>query len=700
MTISYPDNTNNRAAISASGLTDSTSLFDVVVGGSERKLTLAELKKTGVQVINVKQYGAVGDGVTDDTAAIQAAIDEYSSGARYFSFSPGKTYLISSRINLDDMHGFVIDLNGATIQCSSSSAVDASGKCLNITGCTSFEIRNGTIDGNRASRGAPAQVPAHNIAVYNCSDFVFYRITSKNAVVDGFYFDEETQGDPETSNYRGTILSCVASGNARQGMSIISGHDIRVYASSFVDTYGLSPQAGIDIEADPSNSNPGNTNMSLNVTVFSGNSGNAIQMSSVAGSRDVIVTGCLFEGKVYEKTVTFNDGADTINCVAHGFLDGQGVTFRTTGTIASGVSLGSYYYVVNATADTFQISTTYNGSPVNITSTGSGTHTAGRCGETIRAEMPCVISACDFRNILTGRGVIDTGAVTAGNVLVVGCKFYNCATNYRFGTCVYQHGSSLGRLVVSSNYAESCASLCSTAGDYCIVSNNIVNGSTKQWGGLVTFESGSLGGKAIGNTCFGLYLNGVLVESSSTNHQFSIIGNTFINTTSVSGNPSYGTIRVLSDNGLIQGNVIHLDTAVTNATGVYLSSSASVCDANRVTGYSTTAPIVLASGKASSVGRSNFPAIVTTWASGDTTPSCLGASTCITANSSATTLTAIDDGVVGQAVNVIINDANTTIDFTGTTLKGNGGVDWTPASGDHMVCTFDGTNWYCIVSEN
>lgn len=99
MTIAYPDNTSLRSPIAASGLTDSTALLDIYSGG-ERSLTLAELKKTGVQVINVKQYGAVGDGVADDTAAIQAAITACQSGGGGQIYIPTGRYLISSAINI------------------------------------------------------------------------------------------------------------------------------------------------------------------------------------------------------------------------------------------------------------------------------------------------------------------------------------------------------------------------------------------------------------------------------------------------------------------------------------------------------------------------------------------------------------------------------------------------------------------------
>lgn len=84
----------------------------------------------------------------------------------------------------------------------------------------------------------------------------------------------------------------------------------------------------------------------------------------------------------------------------------------------------------------------------------------------------------------------------------------------------------------------------------------------------------------------------------------------------------------------------------------------------------------------------------------DATPSVLTqAAAYYTANSGGTTITAFDDGYPGQVIRVLILDANTTIDFTGTTLKGNAGSDWTPGNGDWLEGVFNGTNWYCSVHD-
>ena len=83
----------------------------------------------------------------------------------------------------------------------------------------------------------------------------------------------------------------------------------------------------------------------------------------------------------------------------------------------------------------------------------------------------------------------------------------------------------------------------------------------------------------------------------------------------------------------------------------------------------------------------------------DATPTVDGYAYLVTANTVATTITDFDDGVVGQEIVVEIGDANTTVDFTASGLKGNTGVDWTPGSGDFMRCIYNGTEWLCSVHE-
>jgi hypothetical protein len=63
-------------------------------------------------VVNVKNYGAVGDGVTDDTAAIQAAVNAAAEG---MVLLPSLTYLVSGRITLPDANVLIAGDVGATI---------------------------------------------------------------------------------------------------------------------------------------------------------------------------------------------------------------------------------------------------------------------------------------------------------------------------------------------------------------------------------------------------------------------------------------------------------------------------------------------------------------------------------------------------------------------------------------------------------
>lgn len=78
-------------------------------------------------------------------------------------------------------------------------------------------------------------------------------------------------------------------------------------------------------------------------------------------------------------------GADTLTLTAHGLQTGDGpVRVSTSGSLPTGLSGGTDYYVIKVDADTIKLSTTlagsYAGTVNGISSTGSGTHTLDLTG--------------------------------------------------------------------------------------------------------------------------------------------------------------------------------------------------------------------------------------------------------------------------------------------------------------------------------
>lgn len=83
--------------------------------------------------------------------------------------------------------------------------------------------------------------------------------------------------------------------------------------------------------------------------------------TTTAGSNAVTIT------NASPAVVTWNSHPLTIESV---------VKFTTTGSLPTGLTAGTAYWVVNPTTNTFQVATTKGGTAINTSSAGSGTHTA------------------------------------------------------------------------------------------------------------------------------------------------------------------------------------------------------------------------------------------------------------------------------------------------------------------------------------
>ena len=138
--------------------------------------TLQSVQTKLEQYVSVKDFGAVGDGVTDDTAAIQAAVDAVGAmGGGTVDFVNGETYLVSDIILLQTNVSLIG--NGCTISVNP----------LNYTGgITRFYGVFSTV--NITARPLPI--------LWRIGTGV---ISFENIIIDGFTFEINRDGNVLTS---------------------------------------------------------------------------------------------------------------------------------------------------------------------------------------------------------------------------------------------------------------------------------------------------------------------------------------------------------------------------------------------------------------------------------------------------------------------------------------------------------------------
>lgn len=87
--------------------------------------------------------------------------------------------------------------------------------------------------------------------------------------------------------------------------------------------------------------------------------------------------------------VAFTADADTDSLISagHGLVNGDVVLLQTTGALPEPLTIGTRYFVINASSDIFQVSLSGGGVAVDITDAGSGTNTFAREGYQLSSAL-------------------------------------------------------------------------------------------------------------------------------------------------------------------------------------------------------------------------------------------------------------------------------------------------------------------------
>lgn len=186
--------------------------------------------------MNVRQFGATGDGETDDTTSIQKALDTVKNVS-----VPNGTYMVNAvtRLYMRSGNRLILD-NDATLKAITNS--EDSYAVIWIENVTHVEIAGGTIEGERSTHTGVTGEWGHCIRLYgNADDIYIHDINLKNSWGDGI-----------CCKITGTINTArVHVDNARrngysigQCKSFISNDDI------IENTNGTAPMRGVDVEPD------------------------------------------------------------------------------------------------------------------------------------------------------------------------------------------------------------------------------------------------------------------------------------------------------------------------------------------------------------------------------------------------------------------------------------------------------------------
>ncbi|MBP1473819.1 right-handed parallel beta-helix repeat-containing protein [Frateuria sp. MAH-13] len=227
----------------------------------------------GSASVNVKNKGALGNGSHDDTAAIQAAINSLPSSGGTVVVPAGR-YMINALkpLNLRSHTRLQLDPS-AELKVIPNSA----GRywVVKVFEVNNVEIVGGKVTGDRAQHKGNTGEWGYGINISGSSNVLVRNVNLSEFWGDGMWIGAVKSGGKLTRSNYVTVNNVTSSHNRRQGLSIGPAQHVYIVNSTFKDTQGTLPEAGIDIE--PQDQGPADT-IRLENNTFSGNAGNGIEL--------------------------------------------------------------------------------------------------------------------------------------------------------------------------------------------------------------------------------------------------------------------------------------------------------------------------------------------------------------------------------------------------------------------------------------
>jgi parallel beta-helix repeat protein len=204
---------------------------------------------TGAPVVDVRDKGARGDGKTDDTSAIQSAIDALPTKGGIVHV-PAGTYLVDATRSIRLRNGTHLVMDAEACLQAMPNDRDRHYVLL-VEDVADVEISGGRIVGERDRHEGSTGEWGYGIFVRGARRVTVKDIRISRCWGDGICIGAIMRGPGSPKLATDVTLShVVCTGNRRQGLSIGPSRNIKVLDSEFSDTKGVKPGCGIDIEPE------------------------------------------------------------------------------------------------------------------------------------------------------------------------------------------------------------------------------------------------------------------------------------------------------------------------------------------------------------------------------------------------------------------------------------------------------------------